>query len=82
MHWYFGSLAGKVWTRSTVDAFRLRDPSERRAVLPATHRKEPRPPTWPGPSPQWITDQPWYLHTWRHDPTIQGMLVVLDEIHN
>jgi hypothetical protein len=29
----------------------------------------------------WITDQPWYLYTWEHDPTIQSTLVVLDELH-
>ncbi len=29
----------------------------------------------------WIADQSWYLHTWRHDPTIQSMLVMLDAIH-
>ena len=28
----------------------------------------------------WIKDQPWYLFLWRHDPTIQSMLVVLDAI--
>lgn len=30
---------------------------------------------------EWIVDQPWYLHTWGHDPTIQSMLVMLDAIH-
>ena len=29
---------------------------------------------------EWIKDQPWYLFLWRHDPTIQSMLVVLDAI--
>ncbi|NNG21290.1 DUF262 domain-containing protein [Naumannella sp. ID2617S] len=29
----------------------------------------------------WLVDQPWYLFVWRHDPTIQAMLVMLDEIH-
>jgi hypothetical protein len=29
----------------------------------------------------WITDQSWYLFVWRHDPTIQAMLVMLDAIH-
>lgn len=29
----------------------------------------------------WIRDQPWYLYVWRHDPTIQSMLVMLDDIH-
>ena len=30
----------------------------------------------------WLTDQAAYLPTWEHDPTIQGMLVVLDEIQS
>jgi len=29
----------------------------------------------------WFEDQHWFLHTWRHDPTIQSMLVMLDAIH-
>lgn len=29
----------------------------------------------------WLTDQAEYLPTWEHDPTIQSMLVVLDELH-
>lgn len=29
----------------------------------------------------WIKDQPWYLFVWRHDPTVQSMLVMLDAIH-
>ena len=29
---------------------------------------------------QWIEDQPWHLHAWRHDATVQSMLVVLEEI--
>jgi hypothetical protein len=29
----------------------------------------------------WLEDQAWYLHTWRSDPTIQSMLVMLDAIH-
>jgi len=29
----------------------------------------------------WIEDQSWYLHTWRYDPTIQSMLVMLDAMH-
>ena len=34
------------------------------------------------PPSQIITDQPWYFRSWRLDPTIQGTLVVLDEIHS
>lgn len=29
----------------------------------------------------WLSDQASYLPTWKHDPTIQGMLVVLDALH-
>lgn len=29
----------------------------------------------------WLCDQADYLPTWKHDPTIQGMLVVLDDLH-
>lgn len=28
-----------------------------------------------------ITDQPWFLSTWRHDPSVRAMLVMLDAIH-
>lgn len=31
---------------------------------------------------EWITNRPWYLFAWRHDPTVQAMLVMLDAIHN
>jgi hypothetical protein len=30
---------------------------------------------------EWLCDQADYLPTWKHDPTIQGMLVVLDALH-
>ena len=29
----------------------------------------------------WLKDQASYLPTWKHDPTIQGMLVMLDALH-
>jgi len=28
----------------------------------------------------WIEDQHWFLHTWRHDPTIRAMVVMLSAI--
>lgn len=31
--------------------------------------------------PAWLSDQASYLPTWKHDPTIQGMFVVLDALH-
>jgi hypothetical protein len=29
----------------------------------------------------WIIDQPWYFQYWRLDPTVQGVLAMLDEMH-
>lgn len=29
----------------------------------------------------WLTDQPWYAGAWKHDPTIQSMLVALNDLH-
>ena len=31
---------------------------------------------------KWLCDQADYLPTWKHDPTIQGMLVVLEVLHD
>ena len=40
-----------------------------------------RPELGAAPVSAWLCDQPHYLPTWKHDPTIQGMLVVLDTLH-
>ena len=32
------------------------------------------------PISAWIQDQPWALFQWQHDPTVQSMLVVLDDL--
>ena len=40
----------------------------------------PPPSDLTGPPSEWITDQSWYLHLWRFDPTIRAMLVTLDAI--
>lgn len=29
----------------------------------------------------WFEDQHWFLHTWRHDPTISSMMVMIEAIH-
>ena len=31
---------------------------------------------------RWFEDQYWFMHAWRHDPTIQSMLVMLEAIHS
>lgn len=80
LHWYIASRAGhetafQPWadfsyaTRSSARLFCSRLV---RFALP--NAVDP-------PSAQ-ITDQPWYLHVWLHDPTIQSMLVMVDAIHD
>lgn len=77
LHWYLASRSGRLgeehgWkqfsyaTRQSARMFceRLVERSLPDEVVPST----------------WIKDQPWYLFLWRHDPTIQSMLVVLDAI--
>jgi Protein of unknown function DUF262 len=39
-------------------------------------------PDFSGMLSDWIKDQAGYLPTWEHDPTIQSMLVVLDELND
>jgi hypothetical protein len=29
----------------------------------------------------WVTDQPWFVRSWRYDPTVSGCLTMLDAIH-
>lgn len=78
LHWYVASAAGTLtpdapWTRfsyATRPGARLFCQRLARTPLPAGTRS---------PS-QWIVDQPWYQFGWRHDPTIQSALVMIDAI--
>ena len=40
-----------------------------------------KPPSHVNDVRAWLEDQPWFLHTWQHDPTIQSMLVMVEAIH-
>jgi Protein of unknown function DUF262 len=79
IHWYVASLAGELqsdapWTRFSYAT----RPSAR--FFCESLVKHPLPPDHDAPV-NWIKDQPWYLYTWRNDPTIQSMLVMIDAIH-
>ena len=79
LHWYFAFRTGRLgdpppWTEFTYAT----RPSAR---LFCKRIVENPPPADLSESPsRWITDQSWYLHLWRFDPTIQAMLVMLDAI--
>lgn len=79
LHWFIACRAGvdlatQPWTAfSYATRTSARRFCERlgRAVLPSN---EPR------PASEWIADQPWFMALWRHDPTIESMLVMIDAI--
>jgi hypothetical protein len=78
LHWYIAARAGVLdaaasWTRLTYHT----RPSARefcRRLVSHPPRIDVAPSTW-------IVDQPWFLSTWRHDPSIQAMLVMIDAVH-
>lgn len=77
LHWYLASRSGmladahgwKNFTYATRQSARMFCESLVQHPLPDSESPA-----------EWIKDQPWYLFVWRHDPTIQSMLVVLDAI--
>jgi len=79
LHWYLASAAnrldaGAAWTRFS---YATRAGARLFCKRLAAH---PLPQDADMPS-AWIVDQAWYLYTWRTDPTIQSMLVMIDAIH-
>jgi hypothetical protein len=78
LHWYVASCTGQLeatdgWAHLTYAT----RPGARRFCERLVRHALPA-----GTKPSvWIRDQPWYLYVWRHDPTVQSMLVMLDAIH-
>lgn len=80
LHWYFASATDRLDARAAWTRFSYATrPSARRFCRRLV--ENPLPTSEHAPS-AWITDQAWYLHVWRNDPTIQAMLVMIDAIHN
>jgi hypothetical protein len=78
LHWFLAARTGRIsrpvgWknftyaTRPSARDFCQRLVTENLPVL------EDKPSTW-------IRDQHWFLPTWDYDPTIQSMLVVIDDL--
>ena len=79
LHWYLAFRTGRLgdpqlWTEFTYAT----RPSAR--LFCERIVDNPPPADFSGCLSSWITDQSWYLHPWRFDPTIQSMLVMLDAI--
>jgi hypothetical protein len=79
LHWYLAFRRGDLsdaqpWTKFTYAT----RPSAR--LFCERIVKNPPPSDLTAAPSTWITDQSWYLHLWRFDPTISAMLVTLDAI--
>lgn len=79
LHWYVASRADALrpddaWCRFSYAT----RPSSRTFCKRLI--TEPFPDSEGTPS-EWLRDRPWFHYVWVHDPTVQSMLVVLDEIH-
>lgn len=82
LHWYIAARRNRLGEAAGVLKFTYatRPTAElfcRQLVSP----KHPLTDEFTTPS-EWITNQAWYLYAWRHDPTVQAMLVMLDAIHD
>jgi len=80
LHWYLASGADRLgqeqgWKRFTYA-------TRASARLFCERLVESRFPAGVECLSRWIEDHPWYQYTWCHDPTIQSMLVVLDDLHH
>jgi hypothetical protein len=79
LHWYLASRAQRINQEQGWKRFSYATRPSARLFCERLAECQPSPTV--GMLSVWIEDQPWYLHTWRHDPSIQSMLVMLDAIH-
>lgn len=78
LHWYVAARTGQPVTEAARTRFSYATrPSAR---LFCERLASARPPVEVPSISDWLLDQPWYLYVWEHDPTIQSMLVMLDDI--
>lgn len=79
LHWY---LAARVDRLSESEHWkRFSYATRASARLFCSRLVACRPPTDEEHLSTWLVDQSWFLYTWKLDPTIQSMLVMLDAIH-
>jgi hypothetical protein len=78
LHWYVAARADRLGEARGWKNFRYATRASARYFCERLVAY--RPPFDGHQVSAWIRDQPWYRYTWRHDPTIQSMLVMLDAI--
>lgn len=77
LHWYLAWRAGRLGQELGWKRFEYATrPSARRFCASLVDSAPPLDVALR----TWLEDQYWFMHAWRHDPTIQSMLVMLEAI--
>jgi hypothetical protein len=79
LHWYLAWRADRLEQEQGWKRFSYATRASAR--LFCERLAECKPPSDVNAVRAWLEDQPWFLHTWQHDPTIQSMLVMIEAIH-
>ena len=78
LHWYLAARCGRLSDDQPWKSFTY---STRASARLFCEHLVACNPDFSGTTPSgWLTDQPWFMQTWDQDPTVQSMLVVLDDI--
>jgi len=80
LHWYLAYRANPMEQEQGWKQFSYATRASARMFCERLVECRQSPPNV-GQLSSWIVDQSWYLYPWRHDPTIQSMLVMLDAIN-
>lgn len=75
LHWYVAFRTGRLDAKAPWTCFTYATRPSARLFCERIVANPP--PQHVGRPARWIQDQPWYLHVWRHDPTVEGMLVMI-----
>lgn len=80
LHWYVAARCGRL--DPSLPWLRLTYATRASARMFCEMLAKSQPVLEETTPSHWIVDQPWFLQTWEDDPTIQSMLVVLDDLHH
>lgn len=78
VHWFLACKTGKIAEASVWTSFEYATRPAARAFC--KRLVDPALMTSAQTDRKWIEDQPWFMHTWRREPTIAAMLVMIDAI--
>lgn len=80
LHWYLAARTGRLEEVGSLLRFSYATRPSAELFCRQLVKPEHRPSFGELKPSTWIRDQAWYLYAWRHDPSVQSMLVMLDAI--